>query len=166
MRTHIAAKRKERTRESYETLLRLYVLPGVGHLPLNEIRRAHVSKMHSSASHPGAANRASTVVSSIWNWAAREYEDLELPPNPAKGVKRNPEEGHERFLNSDEMARLGDVLARAETCGLPYQVDETKTKAKHAPRPENRLRKRAPFAGAAIRLLLCTGAHLREILHA
>jgi hypothetical protein len=132
MRTHIAAKRKERTRESYETFLRLYVLPAVGHLPLNEIRRAHVSKMHSSASHPGAANRALTVVSSIWNWAAQEYEDLELPPNPAKGVKGNPEEGHERFLNSDEMARLGDVLARAETCGPPYQVDETKTKPKHA----------------------------------
>jgi integrase len=166
MRTHVAAKRKPRTLESYETLLRLYILPAIGSMPLTQIRRANVSKMHSSAGHPGAANRALTVLSSIWNWATREYEDVELPPNPAKGVKRNPEQGHERFLSTDELARLGDALARAETIGLPYPVDDTKPGAKHAPKPENRLRKLDPFAAAAIRLLLFTGARLREILHA
>jgi integrase len=166
MRIHIASKRKPRTSESYETLIRLYILPAIGSIPLTQIRRAHVSKMHSSAAHPGAANRALTVVSSIWNWAAKEYEDLELPPNPATGIKRNPEQGHERFLSSDELARLGDALARAETAGLPYSVDETKPGAKHAPKPENRLRPIDPFAVAAVRMLLFTGARLREILHA
>ena len=166
MRTHIAAKRKTRTLESYETLLRLHILPAIGGLRMTEIRRAHVSKMHSSAAHPGAANGALTVLSSIWNWAAREHEELELPPNPAKGIRRNPEHGHERFLSSDELARLGDALAMAETTGLPYGVDETKPGAKHAPKPENRVRKLDPFAVAAIRLLLFTGARLREILHA
>jgi Phage integrase, N-terminal SAM-like domain len=77
MRTHIAAKRKTRTLESYETLLRLHILPAIGGLRMTEIRRAHVSKMHSSAAHPGAANRALTVLSSIWNWRfpylARQY---------------------------------------------------------------------------------------------
>jgi integrase len=135
-------------------------------MPLTQIRRANVSKMHSGARRPGAANRALTVVSSIWNWAARQHEDLDLPPNTAMGIERNPEEGHERFLSGDELACLGDVLSKAETAGLPYSVDDTKAEAKHAPKPENRVRTLDPFSVAAIRLLLFTGARLREILHA
>ena len=86
--------------------------------------------MHVSAAKPGAANRALTVISSIWNWASSEHDELELPPNPAKGIRRNPEEGHERFLSGDELARLGEVLERAETAGLPYV---TSTKRNPAP---------------------------------
>jgi hypothetical protein len=118
METHVAAKRKPRTHESYEVLLRLYILPAIGRLPLTEIRHAHVSKMHSGAKNPGAANRALTVVSSIWNWAAKLHDDIGFPPNPAAGIDRNPERRCERFLTGDELARLGDALARAETTGL------------------------------------------------
>jgi integrase len=167
MRTHVGAKRKARTLDSYETLLRRHILPAIGGFRVTDIRRAHVSKMHADlAAHAGAANRALSVVSAIWNWAAIEHEDLALPPNPAKGIKRNPEEGRERFLSSDELARLGDALEEAETVGLPYTVDEAKLKAKHAPKPEDRRRKLDPFAIAAVRLLILTGARLREILTA
>jgi integrase len=166
MATHIAVKKKPRTHESYETLLRLYILPAIGRLPLTEIRRAHVSKMHSGAVNPGAANKALTVVSSIWNWAAKQHDGIGFPPNPAAGIDRNPERRCERFLTGDELARLGDALARAETTGLAYDVDEAKPGAKHAPKLENRLRKLDPFAVAAIRMLLFTGCRLREILHA
>jgi integrase len=54
----------------------------------------------------------------------------------------------------------------AETTGLPYSIDESAPKAKHAPKPENR---RGEFDGhstAAIRLLMLTGARLPELLHA
>lgn len=167
MRTHVEAKRKARTLDSYRTLLLRHILPAIGGLRVTDIRRAHVSKLHASlANHPGAANRALSVVSSIWNWNAAERDDLTLPPNPAKGIKRNPEEGRERFLLADEMGRLGDTLAKAETIGLSYSIDETNPKAKHAPKPENRRRKLDPFAIAAIRLLLLTGCRLREILGA
>jgi integrase len=167
MRTHVRAKRKARTLDSYETLLRRHILPAIGGLRVTDIRRAHVSKMHADlAAHPGAANRALSVISSVWNWAAAEHEDLALPPNPARGIKHNPEEGRERYLSTDELARLGDALAEAETIGLSYTVNETKLKAKHAPKPENRYRKLDPFAVAAMRLLTLTGARLREILTA
>jgi integrase len=45
-------------------------------------------------------------------------------------------------------------------------VDETKPKAKHAPKTDKRRTIADPFAVAAIRLLIFTGARLREILHA
>lgn len=89
-----------------------------------------------------------------------------MPANPAKGIKRNPEEGRERFLSAAELGRLGAALVEAETIGLPFTVDETKSTAKHAPKPENRRRTLDPFAIAAIRLLLLTGCRLREILRA
>ena len=46
-----------------------------------------------------------------------------------------------------------------------YDVDLSKPTSKHAPKPENRIRTLDPYAIAAIRLLLLTGARLREILH-
>jgi integrase len=58
------------------------------------------------------------------------------------------------------------VLREGETVGLPYEVDETYPKAKHAPKAENRRIKLDPYAVAAIRLLIVTGARLRKILDA
>src|SRR5271154_7049693 len=81
-------------------------------------------------------------------------------------IGRYKEQSRERFLTIDELARLDDALRIAETVGLPYEIDGTKPKAKHAAKPENRRVKLDPFAIVAIRLLILTGARLREILHA
>jgi integrase len=64
------------------------------------------------------------------------------------------------------LARLGEALREGETIGLPYSVDETKPNAKHAPKANQRRVTLDPFAVAAIRLLILTGARLREILDA
>ena len=112
-----------------------------------------------------SANRAVALVSAIWNWAARR-DEVALADNPAKGIERYPEQGRERFLTSAELSRLGDALRDAETIGLPWEVDESGPRAKHLAKPENRRVKLDPFAVAAIRLLILTGARLREILDA
>jgi integrase len=131
-----------------------------------DVRRADLDRLHASmGAMPGAANRALSLVSAIWNWAAKR-DLVRFEENPAKGIERNPEKAKERFLSTVELGRLGDALRLAETTGLPYAVDEAGPKAKHAAKPEKRLRRIDPFAVAAIRLLLLTGARLREILHA
>ena len=165
MRLHVAPKRKNRTHEEYERLLKTHVLPALGARRLVDITRADVARLHAKLSgRPFAANRCMALISSIWNWAARR-EEVAFVNNPAKGVERNPERGRERYLTSEELARLGDALSKAETEGLPWTVDPSK-KAKHAPKPERRRRVLDPYAIAAIRLLILTGARLREILHA
>jgi integrase len=68
-------------------------------------------------------------------------------------------------LTADELSRLGDAVREAETAGLPYAIDEAKPTAKHAPKEVHRRTKIGPHAAAAIRLLILTGARLREILH-
>src|ERR1700675_312018 len=48
----------------------------------------------------------------------------------------------------------------------PTQSMKNSPKAKHASKEDNRRVRLDPFAVAAIRLLILTGARLREILHA
>ena len=166
LRLHVAAKRKSRTGDAYQRALRLHIFPALGSKRIVDVRRADVARLHAKlAGEPYAANKAAAVVSAIWNWAARR-EEVAFADNPAKGVERFPERRRQRFLKADELARLGDALREGETMGLAYSVDETKTTAKYAPRAENRRVKLDPFAVAAIRLLILTGARLREILHA
>ncbi len=163
---HSKAKRKPRTHEGYEILVERHIKPSIGRIRISELRRADITRMHTRmALAPGAANRAVSLVSAIWNWAAAR-DEVASGANPAKGVARYPESAKERFLSSDEFRRLGEALSRAETEGLPYGVNEQGPNAKHAPKPENRKRVIDPHAAAAIRLLILTGARLREILHA
>jgi integrase len=163
---HVAAKRKGRTAEEYEALLRAHVLPALGTKRVLDVRRADVAKLHAQLSAtPFQANRALALISAIWNWAARR-DEVALADNPARGIERYPERSRERFLTSDEFARLGTALSEGESVGLPYSVDEARPSAKHAPKAENRRVRLDPFAVAAIRLLILTGARLREILDA
>jgi len=163
---HVAAKRKGRTKAEYEALLRSHILPAIGSRRVMDVRRADVARLHARmADTPFQANRALAVVSAVWTWASRR-DEVDAAKNPARGIERNPEEGRERFLKADEVARLGDALTLAENEGLPYAVDETKPGAKHAPKLENRRVGIDPHAAAALRLLIFTGARLREILDA
>jgi integrase len=117
------------------------------------------------ADRPYAANRAAAVWSKAFAWGATRG----LIPeghNPMKGLQKYREQGRERFLTTDELARLGAALVEGETIGLPYLVDTEKPSAKHAPKESNRRTLTDPHAVAAIRLLILTGARLREILHA
>jgi integrase len=136
-----------------------------GTLKATALTRAHVTTLHfRMADRPHAANRAAAVWSKAFAWAA----GVGLIPaghNPVKGIKKYREQGRERFLTTEELARLGDRLREGETVGLPYSVDETKPTAKHAPKVDHRRVKLDRFATAAIRLLILTGARLREILH-
>jgi integrase len=166
MRMHVDAKRKGRTAETYEGLLRLHIIPAIGAKRIVDVRRIDVARLHARMSKtPGSANRAISVISAIWNWAARR-DEVAFADNPARGIERNPEQGSERFLTTEELIRLGAALAEGETTGLPYAIDETKLKAKHAAKPENRCVKLDTFAVAAIRLLILTGARLNEIVKA
>jgi integrase len=168
MTKHVGAKKRTRTSQSYESLLRNHILPAIGKKRVSEIKRSHISALHDKlADTPGAANRVLSVISAVWNWTARTADDDEaFPRNPAAKIERYPEESREKFLEMAELARLGDALREAETAGLIYDVDEQNPNAKHAPKPGNRRRKIDPFAIAAIRLLITTGARLNEILTA
>lgn len=165
LRLHVDAKRKAATKNQYTILLNHHIYPVIGARRMTDIRRVDIARLHTGmADRPHTANRCLAVISSVWNWAARR-DEAKAEDNPTVGVERNPEAGKERYLSSDELSRLGDTLRRAETEGLPWNVDTTKATAKHIPKTQKPTRA-DPHAVAAIRLLILTGARLREILHA
>ncbi len=164
MRVHVAAKKKPRTHAEYDRLLRLHIYPALGGRLITDVTKSDVARLHGGLSdRPCAANRCLALLDTVWNWAATRGELS--GPSPTKGLERNPERSRERYLTPDEFRRLGQALREAETTGIPWVVDEAGPKAKHLPKA-NRARVLDPHAVAAIRLLMLTGARLREILEA
>lgn len=159
---HVAAKRKGATADHYRHILEKLVLPSLGNRKADQINTADVARLHARMrERPYLANRAVAVVGSLYSFAGRRRL-LPVGCNPARGIDKYPEKGRERFLSGAELARLGDAIREAETKGIPWTVDPT---AKHSPREPNRRTVIGKHAAAAIRLLILTGARLREILN-
>jgi integrase len=141
MTEYAEGQKKPRTVTEDKRLLRLHILPALGRLRLVDIGKADVARFHSSMrAVPVAANRALALLSAIMGWAERVGERPDNS-NPCRHIDKNKEKSRERFLSAEELARLGDALATAETAGL---VDWRSV--------------------SLVRLLLFTGARLSEIL--
>ena len=166
LQEHAGVMSKPATASLYEILLRKHILPSLGDHVAEELTRTDITALHlAMKSNQITANRAVSLISTVYSFAARRS----LVPescNPARGVEKYREEGRERYLTGDELKRLGAALVDAETVGVPWVIDNENPKAKHTPAQYKGQREIAdPSAVAAIRLLLFTGARLREILH-
>ncbi len=141
MTEYAERQKKRRSVEEDRRLLRLHLLPALGHLQVRTITKTHVARFHSSLhATPVAANRALALLATMLSWAERIGERPD-GSNPCKHVDRNPEKGRERLLSAEELARLGDALDQAVAAGIADW------------RPV-----------AVVRLLLFTGARLSEVL--
>jgi integrase len=159
----VKAKKKPRTFGHYDDVLNRLVVPELGKVKANKVTITDVAALHRKlAGTPYQANRMLAVVSSMYGYAAK-HRIVPRGFNPAEGIEKYTEHKRETFLTRAQLEALGDAIREATTTGIPYLVDEAK--AKHAPKPENRLTKVDPHAIAAVLLLIFTGARLREILH-
>ena len=159
--------RKPRTVETYENYWRKHIIPAMGGMAASAMTKADVVKLHrtTGVDTKVTANRLVTLLAHFYEWA-QDAKHVPKGHNPAKGVDRFKETGKERFLTPEELGRLGTALRLAETDGIPWPSADGKPLSKHAPtQPQNRLTKISPQAAGAIRLLIFTGARLREILH-
>jgi integrase len=162
---HVEAKRKAVTAENYRDILERLVIPELRTRKADKISSADLAKLHMKLrDRPYQANRMLAVIGSLYAFAGKR-RIVPFGFNPARGIDKYREKGRERFLTIEELLRLGDAIREAETVGLPYVVDETNPKSKHAPKVANRRTIIGPHAAATMRLLVFTGARLREILH-
>ena len=134
---HAQAKRKASTARLYRVLLDRIILPAFGKRKVADITRADVAKFHhENRAAPYQANLTLAILSKMFSLA----ELWGLRPdgsNPCRHIEKFRERKRERMLSADELARLGDALARFD--GSPYAV-------------------------AAVKLLVFTGARLGEVL--
>ena len=138
---HVSEHRKRSTEAGYRSLINRHIIPALGRLKVAEVTREHVSDLHRELGQRAKiqANRALACLSKMFSLA----EVWGLRPdgsNPCRHVPRYRETARERYLSSDELVRLGEVLAAAERTGTE---------------PSS--------AVACIRLLLFTGARRGEI---
>ena len=137
---HVGKKLKPKTARGYADAL-VKVRAALGNAKAEDLTRAQVAALHKAMSaSPYHANKMLAVLSSAFAWAETQGLIPESHINPAIKIVRYRQSGRERFLTADELERLGAALRTAEA--------------------------KDPLPVAAIRLLLLTGARLREILTA
>ena len=157
-------KLKAGSRKDYESALLGHAIPAIGNLAVSAIAAPDLNRLHLKlADRPYRANRILAYIGSVFSWAQRNGL-VERGFNPAPDVQRFREPSRERYLTSDEIGRLGEVLRQAETSGLPWEIKAVGTSVKHVAKT-NRVEVYPPHITGAVRLLLLTGCRLREILN-
>lgn len=136
---------KKRSGGCDETNWRVHLLPALGvATKVAAVTHEDVARWHAAHRQPITANRALRTLSVAmrlaeqWGWRAHNS-------NPCKGVKPHKENARRRYLSAQELAQLRAALQRWEAQG-PLSM-------------------RWRFA-QLVRLLLLTGARLREVMNA
>ncbi|WP_170601385.1 site-specific integrase [Ruegeria arenilitoris] len=138
--SYVKERCKPSTQREYRRAIDLFIAPALGSFKVVDVERKDIAELHHKfRDKPYQANRTLGVLSKMFNLA----EIWGLRPdgsNPCRHVPKYREEKRERYLNQDELQRLGQVLAEVEQDGSE-----------------------SPFVVAAFRLLILTGCRLREI---
>ena len=119
--------------------LKARILPAFGKMPLDRIGPEDVAAWFDAASRdrPGAANRAFEILRAMM-FRAEEWGLRERDTNPCLGIAKNLRKKLARFLDAEELGRLGHTLDTREA--------------------------QWPEAVAAVRLLALTGCRRSEVL--
>lgn len=159
--------RKPGTVTLYRGYWQNHILPALGDMPATDLARADIVRLHRriGLTNRTTANRVLGLLSHFFKWAGKaSYVPAGF--NPCLNIDKFKEKPKERFLSHEELSRLGSALLKAETEGIAWARDAAGPLSKHAPRGEEHRRTRIDGDVAdAIRLLLFTGARLREILN-
>jgi integrase len=141
LKEHVARRNKDKTIHDYERLIKLHIKPDLGAHKIHEISRTHVLAFHHKLrATPYQANRALAVVSKIMN-LAEKWGYRQDGSNPCRHVEKYVEQKRERYLNREELSRLGTTLR---------EIEKENTES--------------AYVVAAILLLIATGCRLSEIL--
>lgn len=135
-------KLRESTFIEYRRMFDHTILPAFASRRLDDIPKSDISRFHASlAATPRKANFALAILSSCITWAIDQGYASPSMQNPCRSIVKFRETARERYLTSEEMARLLDTLDEVErerVCSISVTT--------------------------AIRLLLLTGARHAEIL--
>jgi integrase len=116
------SKRRNKSWQQADGLVRRYLLPRWAKLPAKDISRADVRAAIARIAAPILANQVLAAASAIFSWGIKQ--DL-LIVNPAAKVDRNPTQSRERVLSDSEISRFwrtfdsaGRVAGSALKCVL------------------------------------------------
>ncbi len=111
-------------------MIKAYILPELGRRKVADIHLGDIKALHRKITEKGKrvrANRVLAVASSMFALSLKPMAGETKPwrdaamGNPCKGIKRNREEGRERFFSAAELAEIGDALSEiGDTPGADF----------------------------------------------
>jgi len=142
MSEHVRMKLAPNTQVGYEATVRLHIPDSIKSMPVTSVTRQDVARLHHSlsASH-SSANKTLAFLSKLFNWCEK-FGYRPDHTNPCRHIDKFKEVGRQRFLSPAEQARLWEILDKCEA--------EKSTMVSIV---------------NALRVIMLTGARLREILH-
>jgi integrase len=112
-------KKAQSSRVNDWNMIEKIILPALGTRKVASVNQGDMAALHeaiTASDKPIRANRVLAVASKMFSLAlipaageAAPWRD-QAQGNPCKGVTRNQEEGHERFLSTAEIAAVSDAL--------------------------------------------------------
>jgi len=89
------------------------ILPQLGSIKVADLTYSEIDRLHRRITKRGSPYRANRVVALLSKAMSLAVRWQMRDDNPARGIERNQEDKRERFLSTDEFARLSDALCRA-----------------------------------------------------
>jgi integrase len=141
LKEHAHSKLKPNTAKRYRSLFDRFILSHFDRWSVESVTEADVSQWHVGLGNtPIQANRALSILSSFMTWAVRhKYRDA----NPCRGVVRYRERVVDRYPGGGELQRIAVAIDELTAEGLLN-----------------------PYFGAALKVLMMTGARRSEIFDA
>ena len=155
MRDHARKEKKPRSAEGDQSNLDRFVIPALGDRPLEEITTVEIATLHAQIGDttPVQANRVLALISVVFSKAVKWKILPTDHENPASEVRPYPERARKRFLNAEELERVGAAL------------DDLEQEANSPPEWGNQSFSRdRRDALAIIRLIFFTGCRKMEIV--
>jgi integrase len=101
-------KKRPSTIRDNKRMIESIIRPKIGRLRLKAIGKRDIEALHASLKGtPYQANRVLGLLSAMLNYA---IDEKWRPDNPARGIKKFPEEKRERFLTVEEIQRFREAL--------------------------------------------------------
>jgi integrase len=113
------AKKRNKSWQQGDKLVRRYLLPLWGSLTVQSITRSDVRAMMGKIDKPVLANQVVKSASAIFSWATKQ--EL-LASNPCRGVSHNPTTSRERVLADAEVPLFWEAFGKAGVSGAALQV--------------------------------------------
>jgi integrase len=121
---HVDIHNKPRTRAENRRMVEQIIKPRLGHLKVQAVDHDDIASLHRELKRtPRQANHVVAVLSKMFNLAEKWKDESgtklrQLNSNPCRHLQRYPEHDRERFLEADELARVGAALVEMEAEGL------------------------------------------------
>jgi integrase len=106
LKEHVSRMRNGRDARDMVEIIR----GALGSRKVAAVTRLDLQRLHRSITERGAPYRANRVLATASTMFAMAVAQGWCPSNPAKGIKRNPEQQRDRVLAPDELARLMAAL--------------------------------------------------------